>query len=355
MKVVARLVAMAVLMWVPTIVSSQSAAAAPLWSWVPKSFECNAVGSKNPNSCIAGTGFRPNKTRYWGASLNSRGNCTNYAAFRLSRNGAKKVTGLGDAWTWRKQVVAQRGRKAVNRTPAVGAIAWWGKGQGRGEDGHVAYVERFAGKKIWISESSWDRGSRRLILTPKSTNFRYPTAFLHVRDAPKPSVKDPRVGAKASSWDARPVTVSDGYMFIHALGENGSLYYQDRHEAKNSWSPSWKTRGLPPGVKLVGRPVTVVSDGYMFVHAIGSDGSWYYQDRHEGANTWSAWKSRGRPAETKLVGSPTAVVSDGYMFVHALGANGAWYYQDRHEVKNSWSPSWKTRGSPPGVKLVGQA
>lgn len=82
---------------------------------------------KQPNnSCVSRTGFDPRKS-HWGQYANSRGNCTNYVAYRLSRNGAARLaSSFGNANGWARVVRDKLGSSKVNGTPAVGAIAWWG-------------------------------------------------------------------------------------------------------------------------------------------------------------------------------------------------------------------------------------
>jgi|GEM_PF-1161307 len=150
-------------------------ASAELWQSVPNPFPCDSAS----NACVAHTGFLPTNA-YWGQFTNSKGNCTNYAAYRLQTNGAPRLSGSGDAISWRQRVINQYGAGAVNGTPAVGSIAWWGTKAG--PSGHVAYVEKVEGSTIYISESVWDYGSRRRVLTPGTA--AYPDAFLHMKDAP---------------------------------------------------------------------------------------------------------------------------------------------------------------------------
>ncbi|MDX3659783.1 CHAP domain-containing protein [Streptomyces sp. ID05-26A] len=121
-------------------------------------------------------------TSYWGMTPGH--NCTNYAAYRLARNGADAsyLRGYGNAYQWASR--ARQFNVAVNQTPAVGSIAWWG-----GSSGHVAYVEEVGAGYILVSEDNfpmagssgefhWKR------LTPGD---RYPAEFIHFKDiAPTP-------------------------------------------------------------------------------------------------------------------------------------------------------------------------
>src|SRR5437763_601335 len=68
----------------------------------------------------------------WASTPNGYHNCTLYAAWRLYQSGMRDP---GKSWGNASQWASSIG--GGNHTPAVGAIAWWGSG-----DGHVAYVEQ---------------------------------------------------------------------------------------------------------------------------------------------------------------------------------------------------------------------
>jgi surface antigen len=87
-------------------------------------------------------------TSYW--NMYTGTNCTNYAAYRLiTTNGLpnkRPAAGVGNARDWGTAMAS-----VTNSTPAVGAIAWWGK-----TGNHVAYIERVvSSSEIWVSESNW--------------------------------------------------------------------------------------------------------------------------------------------------------------------------------------------------------
>lgn len=165
--------------------------AAPLWSSLPKPFSCTAPGGGivTSNKCLKHTNFDPNAgsglfTPWWGQYRHPKGNCTAYVAYRLQRNGAKRLaSSFGGAYGWRRVVIAKLGAKAVDDRPAVGAIAWWSRG-------HVAYVEKVSSDRrtIHLSESHWPTkwnpaGSRRLIV--KQGSSYWPDDFLHIKDKPR--------------------------------------------------------------------------------------------------------------------------------------------------------------------------
>ncbi len=170
-----------------------TAAASPLWSNVPNPFPCSGPGNSivRSNACLSQTGFNPNR-QYWGQATDPKGNCTNYVAYRLSRNGARQLaSSFGNAVGWKSVVQSKLGSKAANKTPKVGAIAWWGAygAPGVRSAGHVAYVEKVAagGQVIYLSESHFEWGSRRLIV--RSGDAYWPDSFLHIKDKPNPKPK----------------------------------------------------------------------------------------------------------------------------------------------------------------------
>jgi surface antigen len=100
-------------------------------------------------SCLSSTGYDGQPV--WGSDPGH--NCVSYAAYRLLQNGlsVQPWSPIGDAADWEGHVPPNE----VNKTPAVGAIAWWGK-EVAGGAGHVAYVEAVVGNSsVWISEDSY--------------------------------------------------------------------------------------------------------------------------------------------------------------------------------------------------------
>ncbi|GAB2830780.1 CHAP domain-containing protein [Lentzea nigeriaca] len=128
-------------------------------------------------------------TSYWG--MYPGHNCTNYAAYRLIRNGADAsyLRGYGNAYQWGSRA-AQYG-VAVNGTPAVGSIAWWdSNSNGSGYYGHVAYVEEVGPGYVIVSEDNYGGDFHWKKLTPGGY---YPTGFIHFKDvvAPPPALGAP--------------------------------------------------------------------------------------------------------------------------------------------------------------------
>ncbi len=155
-------------------------------------------------------GYAGNNNRmYW--QMYSGHNCTNYVAYRMVRKGMpnrRPWSGYGNAAYWGSYL---KGR--TNRTPRVGAVAWWRANTFRsGSSGHVAYVEKvLSPDKIVVSQDSWGGTFSWAIIT-KSTGW--PSGFIHLKDTPlrnraRPSVSgNRRVGESLSAtrgrWEPRP-------------------------------------------------------------------------------------------------------------------------------------------------------
>ena len=127
---------------------------------------------------------------YW--RMYSGHNCTNYAAYRVIKNGYSSTRpwdGSGNATYWGSEMSG-----ITDRTPAVGAIAWWRAGvYPAGSAGHVAYVEKvISPTEIIISQDSWGGDFSWARITSTSG---WPSGFIHFNDQ-KPvmnNVKRPTV------------------------------------------------------------------------------------------------------------------------------------------------------------------
>lgn len=192
------------------LISLSTTASAALWTSASSPWNCTSTS----NSCVSSTGFNPNVSN-WGQATNPRGNCTNYVAYRLIKNGGAKPAGLrGGAGAWAEKVRLALGASHVNSTPAVGAIAWWGPGRlGAGSPGHVAYVEKIVKGNVYLSDSSFGEGSSRYVV--KAGDRKWPQAFLHIMDQPKkasaPVESAPPAEEEAPAPKSPPPTVKRIY------------------------------------------------------------------------------------------------------------------------------------------------
>ena len=128
-----------------------ASAMVPTFQWYSKLCTgfggCNSVGMGN-------AGYENEYlVSHWG--MYAGHNCTNYAAYRLIRNGvdASYLNGQGMGWQW-GSVAASHG-VAVDKSPRVGDIAWFSADSGVGSAGHVAYVESVSAGQVTVSEDNW--------------------------------------------------------------------------------------------------------------------------------------------------------------------------------------------------------
>jgi len=140
-------------------------------------------------------------------------NCTNYAAYRMKRNGVPEPKILmGNARDWHTN--AKKLGYVVDNRPAVGAIAQWSKAAS-----HVAYVEEVGAKHLILSEDSYTSKVYRRYKVSTGDSW-YPERFIHFKDvgapaapvptpAPTPSPKPaPAAPVKASVAVSGPAKVS---------------------------------------------------------------------------------------------------------------------------------------------------
>lgn len=139
-----------------------------------------ACYSRATQDCIQRFGYYGQ--RAWGYPVDAWGNnCTNFSAYRLSRDGVPNPGNLGNAATWDDYARAKG--FAVDQRPRVGDIAQW-------NSNHVAYVDWVSadGNTVAISESgyggtvlgvTYTSMSGRRILTRGS--YSWPSNFIHFR------------------------------------------------------------------------------------------------------------------------------------------------------------------------------
>ena len=196
---------------------------------------CSGVSVKEVQKCDSG----------WAANMHfmhwrmySGHNCTNYAAYRLKRDGVPEPAyRLGNADTWAPN--AKKHGVLVDNKPEVGAIGAW---PGRR---HIVYVEEVGSNYLITSEDNWPgyypKGMYRKIKVFKGEKA-YPTQFIHFKgkntiNGPLPSVSGtPTVGsaltAKAGSWSPSGVTLKyqwlrDGYIISGATKTSYTLTTAD--------------------------------------------------------------------------------------------------------------------------------
>ena len=119
-----------------------------------------------------------NATSYW--RMFSGHNCTNYAAYRMTRAGLPNTrpwSGDGNATSW-----GTKESRITNGVPRVGAVAWWRAGvEPAGSAGHVAYVEKVvSANEVVLSQDSWHGDFSWTRVTRSGGGW--PSGFIHFRD-----------------------------------------------------------------------------------------------------------------------------------------------------------------------------
>jgi surface antigen len=150
---------------------------------------------------------------YW--NMYTGTNCTNYIAYRLITTDGlpnkRPAPGVGNARDWGTAMAS-----VTNSTPAVGAVAWWGR-----TGNHVAYIEKVVSPtEIWVSESNWSGAFDWRKITKSGSGW--PDGIIHftspklVNSASPTVVGAAAVGTtvKASVGSWSPVPSSYAYQWL---------------------------------------------------------------------------------------------------------------------------------------------
>jgi surface antigen len=277
-------------------------------------------------------------TSYWGADTGH--NCTNYVAYVETLNGvARPSYHLGNAWQWWSEA---SGHVPENGTPAVGAVAWWGKNQGGvGSAGHVAYVEAVGGNgSITISEDAFPSGpfDWRVI---SAGSARWPGGFIHFKDL-------------SASPGAAIMPTSDGHIqvFADASGTLQENWYDSGTGQVGGWSSvaGMTVQGTPA---LVARSGQTVIDAFIRNSAGQIVETWY----NWGTGQWGGWITVDGGTFTS---DPSAVAtSDGHDQVFATSSSGTlamnWFDPGSGQIGGGSSVAGMTvQGTPALVARSGQ-
>jgi len=135
----------------------------------------------HPPACTDGGACDADKWAFY------KGQCTSWVAYRLNQLNHVAFTNSyggkgrwGNAVNWAPQ--ARRLKIAVNGTPAVGSIAWYGSTKAA-PDGHVAYVERVnSPTSIVMSEMNYDSDNGFWVHTITKATGDWPSSFIHLAD-----------------------------------------------------------------------------------------------------------------------------------------------------------------------------
>jgi surface antigen len=132
----------------------------------------------HPPACTGGGACVADKWLFY------RGQCTSWVAYRLNeRDGVRFGNAYGGMGRWGNAVHwAAQARKlgiTVNRTPAVGAVAWYASTRAA-PDGHVAYVERVRSATSFVmSEMNYDADDGFWVHRITKATGDWPTDFIH--------------------------------------------------------------------------------------------------------------------------------------------------------------------------------
>jgi len=143
-------------------------------------FECTRDGYTGLSDQYGVLGWGSGRYWSWGSdgSNGTKHNCTTYAAYRIMRNGYAYP-----GWTWGAEGWASKASAVgttVDQSPAVGAVAQWGK-LGSQNRKHVAYVEAVnSDGSIDITDDSDGGGTRELRVAASSA--AWPDNFIHFKD-----------------------------------------------------------------------------------------------------------------------------------------------------------------------------
>ncbi|WP_322760025.1 CHAP domain-containing protein, partial [Frankia sp. Cr2] len=183
----------------------------------------NAANAVSATICSASdTDFSCDTTGYQGQAAWKQfvgpHNCTNYVAWRLSRNGVPEPDYLlGNAGAWDDN--ARAGGVRVDKTPAVGSVAQWDPGvDGASSSGHVAYVQEVGTDSIVIAEDNYVSGPLQIKRIDRGAGWH--ANFIHFGDLtafPAENVRFTRNGTGAQYLSIRgaalPISYGDAVAF----------------------------------------------------------------------------------------------------------------------------------------------
>lgn len=264
-------------------------------------------------------------TSWWGnyvTGTNTAGaNCTNYAAWKLSRNGVARVSSLGNANNWDDRARALS--IPVDRTPAVGAIAQWNAGT----YGHIAYVEAVHGSTVTVSESNWNNTwlHRRQMAVSEVENF------IHFKDiVTAPVVSKRAIGTPDFDGDGRSDVLritADGTLYLYRGNGQGGWDTGSGIAIGSGWA-AFSAVIAPGDFSGDGRSdlIAVLSDGTMRLYLGNGAGGWADGSGAQIGSGWAGLRTVFSPGD--FTGDRhrdiVAVRTDGSMYVYAGNGAGGW-------------------------------
>lgn len=297
---------------------------------------CGNYGDIPSFSCVAFSGF--SGQRPWGYPADSKGhNCTNYATYRLWKNGVGNPGNLGYAKDWDNKASAYG--ILVNTSPAVGSIAQWEANVApAGSSGHVAYVDTVTSTYIDISEDNYGGTTMTKRLYPAQAGW--PSHFIHFEGTTTPTPPPP----PAVHYE-KPAAIElpNGQVDTFVITPDGNVelkYWND-----NTGFSTWMNWGNP-GVSLVDSPASVLrGDNELHVFVRGSNNHLYerYWAADEGLSPWIDWGGTG------VASTPAAALLDEKIHVWVRGTDGVLYEQYQTPTGLSGWMSWGKPSSTSGL------
>lgn len=204
---------------------------------------CRGITAAEVRACEPVAGYANAMSQsHWG--MYGGHNCTNYAAYRLSKNGVDRPSyRLGNANQWVEN--AKRAGVRVDSTPAPGAIGAW---PGRN---HIMYVDEVGPGYLLTSEDNYPgyypKGLfQRLKVFKGSRN--YPTQFIHFEDDARFGVPSGlrSTGASAGSVSLAWDEVSGAPKYRVQISESASMSGSSYHAFEGT---SGTISGLDAGTR----------------------------------------------------------------------------------------------------------
>ena len=226
--------------------------------------------------------------------------CTSFAAFRLSSvNGFELPAAYGNAKEWGYR--ARREGYHVDKTPSIGAIAWYDIG----DYGHVAWVSNVLGDMVEIEEYNYDYTGKYHRRTVKANSI---TGFIHFKDAGSSSGGTTQPQATIASSGTHRFTEKVAIMDQPSLASTIFDYYE-------------------PGMS-VHYDQTFEKDGFRWITYIARSGNRRYIPLIKTETSKNGWQKQG---------SVWYYYENGKVALGWKKINGSWYYfQTSGAMRTGW-------------------
>ncbi len=320
------------------IIALAAALAAPLLATTPAhAWTTTCTNSACPDSAAWDSA---RWTSWWGnyvTGTNTPGaNCTNYAAWKLSRNGVARVSSLGNANNWDDR--ARAVGIPVDRTPAVGALAQCKTRT----NGHNADVEAVHGTTVTISESNWNGNwlQWRQMSVSEVENFIHFKDVVHAPVASKKAIGTPDFDGDGRS-DLFRIT-PDGILYLYRGNGQGGWETGSGIPIGSSWT-AFSTVVAPGDFSGDGRSdlIGILPDGSMRMYTGNGAGGWENPGGVQIGAGWTGLRTVFSPGD--FTGDPhrdiIAVRTDGSMYAYAGNGAGGWITGTGVLVGYGWKSS----------------